>query len=46
MNAKLKVEEFGVTYIENERHHKIMGQRVPRALGASALACLELLLGQ
>ena len=35
-----------MTYIENEGHHKILGQRVPRALGASALARLELLLGQ
>ena len=46
MNAKQKVEEYGVTYIENEGHHKILGQRVPRAFGASAFACLELLLGQ
>ena len=46
MNANQEVEEFGITYIENERHHKILGQRVPRALGASALARLELLIGQ
>jgi hypothetical protein len=46
MNAKQMDEEFGVTYIENEGHHKILSQRVPGALGASVLARLELLLGQ
>jgi hypothetical protein len=46
MNAKQTDEEFGVTYIENEGHHKILGQRVPRVLGASVLARLELLLRQ
>ena len=47
MNAMWSVyEEFGVTYIENEGHHKILGEWVPRALETSALASLELLLGQ
>jgi len=46
MNAKKMVGEFEGPYIENEGHHKILGQRVPRVLGAFALARLVLLFGQ
>ena len=35
-----------MTYIENEGHHKILGERVPKALGTSALARLEFFLSQ